>query len=120
MFLAMTQDEAKVHCWCELNDTVTEKLDSLGESVMNLLSWSPHVDPRCGSMRTFSDRKIYTDAPAIQLHAIGSLHRLENKSAQKMSQDFCWITQLSKASQYDAQNHSPWWLAKWRLTGGER
>ncbi len=52
--------------------------------VLILLSWSAHVDSWCGGMGTFSNGIIHSDAPPVQLHAIGSLHCLGNA---KMSSD---------------------------------
>lgn len=51
--------------------------------VLTLLSWSAHVDSWCGGMGPFGNGIIHSDAPPVQLHAVGSLHCLGNAKKKK-------------------------------------
>lgn len=42
-----------------------------------LLSRPAHVDSWRGSVRALGDGVVHPDASAVQLHAVGSLHRLD-------------------------------------------
>lgn len=48
-----------------------------------LLSRAAHVDSWRGGVRPFGDGVIHPDAPTVQLHAVGSLHRLTDTRSNR-------------------------------------